>query len=253
MMRWQEDIVWQSGKFRVDEQGRVWRGSKRAEKPTPQGYLQVRVMINGRRYCTGAHRLVWHALKGPIPKGLTINHDNGRKGDNTPSNLELATHSEQMIHDHRKLHPGKQKGSQNNQAKLSEQDIEAIRKAVEAGEHRDAVAQRFGISFQAVSKIVRGDRWQDALGPTNRIDGRTHCAHPPRVMTEEKRRIIQEGAASGLSWTDIAALSGVSKTTVARVLRRHRLGGPRPKSGGRMLDGREWNDYPSQPSNQKGA
>jgi hypothetical protein len=26
------------------------------------------------------------------------------------------------------------------------------------------------------------------------------------------------------------------------------VGGPRPKSGGRLLDGREWNEYPKSPS-----
>lgn len=45
------------------------------------------------------HRLVMEALTGvPIPAGLTINHLDGNKQNNHPSNLELATQSQQRVH-----------------------------------------------------------------------------------------------------------------------------------------------------------
>ena len=49
-----------AGVLRIDDQGRVWRKTKRgevrAEKKLPNGYLQVRWMTGGVRYCAGAHR-----------------------------------------------------------------------------------------------------------------------------------------------------------------------------------------------------
>ena len=114
-----EKIVYQTvlnGELEIDDQGRIWRIAKRgwdrwnkairlnkckrvrAEHLTPLGYLQIRVMVNGKRYHLGAHRLVYFHFFGPIPKGITVNHKNGKKSDNEPRNLELATYSEQIRH-----------------------------------------------------------------------------------------------------------------------------------------------------------
>lgn len=103
------------GELTIDTQGRVWRVAarrwcrwtnatrtipcqpRRAEKMSGE-YMQVRVAIDGRRVGALAHRLVWRHFNGPIPEGLTINHKDGIKTNNAPSNLELATISEQAIH-----------------------------------------------------------------------------------------------------------------------------------------------------------
>lgn len=103
------------GELAVDSFGRVWRlavrrGTKnggtalgsvtprRAESVATNGYLQVRATVDGRRWYACAHRLVWQRFHGPIPDGLTINHRDGIKTNNRPSNLELATDAEQAAH-----------------------------------------------------------------------------------------------------------------------------------------------------------
>jgi hypothetical protein len=100
----------ESGDLSIDDEGRVWRhrvrgggwikdiAPRRAEHLTDDGYFQVRVMLERRRYHAAAHRLVYRVKVGPIPAGLTINHINGLKTDNRPSNLEPATHKEQVAH-----------------------------------------------------------------------------------------------------------------------------------------------------------
>ena len=45
-----------------------------------------------------AHRIIWENMVGPIPKGMEINHINGRKDDNRLCNLELVTHAHNMQH-----------------------------------------------------------------------------------------------------------------------------------------------------------
>lgn len=114
-----EEIVYPlvlAGELTIDPEGRIWRHSarradrwtgktkaipcaepRRAEHDTGK-YLTVRAMIDGKRTTACAHRLVWRHFNGPIPSGLTVNHKDGRKKINRPSNLELATHSEQMTH-----------------------------------------------------------------------------------------------------------------------------------------------------------
>ena len=103
------------GYFSVDDQGQVWRhrtrrrGSKRnlAWLPlaTPRraetkagDYLAIPLELWGRKRTVQAHRAVWIALKGDIPDGLLVNHKDGIKTRNHPSNLELATVSENAIH-----------------------------------------------------------------------------------------------------------------------------------------------------------
>lgn len=59
-------------------------------------YLKVVAVIDNEHIY--AHRLVWLAFNGTIPKGMQINHKNGKKNNNHISNLELVTCSENIRH-----------------------------------------------------------------------------------------------------------------------------------------------------------
>lgn len=158
--------VWRLGLKR----GNRWTGEtrfvackpRRAENRTGLGYSQVRTVIDGKRYHALSHRLVFLHFFGPIPPGLTINHKNGTKSDNRPENLELATYSEQIIHARNvlKIEGLRQDGARNNMAKLNDAAVREIRRRRAAGEPQKSIAEAFGVSHQAVSKITRGDRWK---------------------------------------------------------------------------------------------
>lgn len=166
-----EDVLYEMvvlGEWEIDDVGRIWKmknGSHaRAERRTPQGYLQVRKMVNGIRLHAGAHRLVWRHFNGPIPAGMTINHLNGIKDDNRPENLELATYSENLKHAFR-TGLKTQWGQSNPAAKLSNKDTEEIRALYAAGGITQAqLGNRFGVTFQTISDIVRGKRHQRQNG-----------------------------------------------------------------------------------------
>lgn len=177
-----EEIVYRAvlrGELKIDRKGRVWRlkervgdrwrgGAKtipcrkrRAENDIGK-YLQVRVMTNGVRVQALAHRLVWRHFKGRIPPGLTINHKDGKKKRNVLSNLELATHSDQMRHMIDVLKKGRvlnQYGTKNAMAKLTDAAVREIRRRRKSGERLKTIAADFGVSDRAVSKIALGQRW----------------------------------------------------------------------------------------------
>jgi hypothetical protein len=54
------------------------------------GYYSV--MIDGKNLLV--HRLVWILRNGEIPEGFRVDHKNGDRRDNSPSNLRLVTHAQ---------------------------------------------------------------------------------------------------------------------------------------------------------------
>ncbi len=197
------------GQWEIDEAGRIWRtcirsglkngGShlipvarRRVEHALPLGYLQVRATIDGRRVHGLAHRLVWQHVHGDIPVGHEINHDNGLKDDNRPGNLLCGTGGANIEH----AHSGgliDQHGQKNPAAKLTDNQVAQIRLAYQRGGYTQAkLADRFGVSHQQISRIVRGQRRPKQGGPTTdrdlrrvgkkaagrMLDGRTHDDFP---------------------------------------------------------------------------
>jgi hypothetical protein len=164
------------GVFKVDSIGRVWRvglcgcsphffrvrpiAPRRAEVPDRKDeYLCVKFILNGKGRTAQAHRLVWAVRRGPIPLGLTVNHKNGRKRDNRPGNLELATHSEQQIHRRHVLKVRGPYGTDFTRSKLNEEKVLEIRKRAAAGETQGALAKEFGVHQSNISCAIRRKTW----------------------------------------------------------------------------------------------
>jgi len=178
-----EAFVYQAvsqGQIQIRPDGSVWRIAyrrfnrwsgkadihpakpRRIDETKSNGYRLVKVMIDGKQVTTTAHRLVWHHLNGPIPPGLTINHKNGVRDDNRPSNLELATSADQVRHSMNVLGAARcvnQDGENNHASKLRAAAVREIRRRRQAGETLKSIAQDFGVSDRTISKIARRERW----------------------------------------------------------------------------------------------
>lgn len=150
----------------VDDEGRLWtahnRGGypgnpRRAEVNGPRGYLTVR-LSNRVAY---AHRVVYAWFHGEVPERLLVRHLNGDRHDNRPENLALGDNAVNMADavaagsftgDHAR-------GVLNVNAKLTEADVKALRRAYAGGVTQVQLARRFGIRQQNISQIVRGKTW----------------------------------------------------------------------------------------------
>lgn len=89
---------------RVTKTGRVTIVPTMILKPTldtskRNGYLKLRLNLNGKKINLKPHRAVCIAFNGekPFPKA-EINHKDGNKRNNTADNLEWLTHSENAKH-----------------------------------------------------------------------------------------------------------------------------------------------------------
>jgi len=125
------------------------------------GYRRVVLVKDGGRKRHKVHRLVCHAFNGPPPEGTECGHRNGQRQDNNSANLAWITRSENTLDSirhgtfHRHGPPG---GERHSQARLSDQQIAAIRADRVAGLSERALAAKYGISRAHAHQIVTGKK-----------------------------------------------------------------------------------------------
>ncbi len=123
------------------------------------GYPTVALTKDGRGIRREVHRLVCEAFHGhrPSPKHQVAHWD--RNPQNVvASNLRWATKLENEADKFR--HGTTPKGEKNPAAKLTVEDVAAIRARRDAGEELLQIADDFGIAFQTVSKVTTRNSWK---------------------------------------------------------------------------------------------
>lgn len=167
------------GTLSIDNDGRIWRhfrfdpygvrwpiATRRAEL---QGVLQYgkpgyfRVYTTSpvlQRFSVLAHRLVWQCFFGDIPEDREINHRDGIKTRNHPSNLELVSHADNNRHCWFCL------GKATLPApKLTAEKVIQIRQQYHNRNRRvREIAEEFNVSSALVCGIATGKFWQGVGG-----------------------------------------------------------------------------------------
>ena len=137
-----------------------------------KGYEKVTFQVDGVRKDVRVHRAVYAAWHGEIPVGLEINHLDGNKRNNAPANLEACTTIENVQHALRlglmatgdrngaRTHPSKlARGSKVGTARLTEEQVGAIKASLRAGETLNALASAYGVDKTTISMIKRQRTW----------------------------------------------------------------------------------------------
>lgn len=111
-----------------------------------------------------AHRIVWMLVSGEmIPEPMQVNHIDGVRANNYPSNLELVTPSENVKHGIRVLgrKAKAQDGEDNAQAKLTPNQVNEIRALWDAkAMSQKALGKRFGVGQATISAVVLRKSWR---------------------------------------------------------------------------------------------
>lgn len=164
MTEWKQ-ISWAPG-YEVSDGGRVrsWRtNGGRVARPKPKylkpdsdrmGHLRVTLSVGGVTTRRMVHVLVLEAFVGPRPPRQHGCHNNGNPADNRLENLRWDTASG---NNRDKEAHGTWQGRENNPAaKLTDEQVEAIKVRLGNGEkHRD-IAAVFGVSKSTVTRINKG-------------------------------------------------------------------------------------------------
>ena len=114
---------------------------------------------NGRHERT--HRVSWMLTRGAIPEGMMVLHHCDNRNCCNPGHLYLGTQAENMrdMAD-RNRRKGIGLGEANGRAKLTQAQADTIRLLyVSGGTSQQKIAKQFGISQNAVSKIVNNKRY----------------------------------------------------------------------------------------------
>lgn len=140
-----------SDKVLVDDGCWEWQAGR-----GPQGYGAIRIPTKTKR----AHRVSYELFRGPIPDGLLVCHHCDNPGCVKPSHLFVGTTADNMHDRDRKGRGNQRGGEQHPNAKLSGEDVLVIRELCESGSLQKVVADRFGVTFQEISKIVTRKIWK---------------------------------------------------------------------------------------------
>ena len=133
----------------------------RKQEVAPCGYLVVKLRKDNRNARRLVHRLVLEAFHGPCLSGLECRHIDGDKFHNAASNLQWATHAENM--GDRAIHGTVPQGEKNTEAKLTEVDVRSIRKRYKrqsADQNIFTLANEFSVHYSTISSIVCRKTWR---------------------------------------------------------------------------------------------
>ncbi len=120
--------------------------------PTESGHLTVKY----RRKQLNIHRIIHRKFNGPLRDDYAVNHIDGNKRNNTPANLELITHSENMLHCWRVLGHIPMKPRK----KIDQATAEKMRAEYIAGATNRDLREKYKLAKATVSYIVNGRTWK---------------------------------------------------------------------------------------------
>ncbi len=161
-------------KFAVNMQGAVrYNNRVLPQYKSPQGYLGVSLRYEGMRENVYVHRLValafvekptWWTLDG-----LVVNHKDGNKTNNVPSNLEWVSKSHDAAHAFRlglnksagwrRINElGLNRGERAHKSTLTADDVRAIR-ASYPQQTLKQLSHQYGVSPQTIHAIVKRYTW----------------------------------------------------------------------------------------------
>lgn len=154
--------------YYVDDEGNIWKNvygqenrQIRMVKPSTHrqtGRVYFTMTFEGITKSVLVNRMVAIALLPNPMNHPDVNHLDGNKANNHPSNLEWASRSENEKHAFRTGLKAT-RGSQNSNAKLTAADVLAIRQKAADGASNAVIAKEYGVSPATIQAVVLKKTW----------------------------------------------------------------------------------------------
>lgn len=143
------DLFW----AKVDRRGpdECWEWTAHRD---PDGYGRFSPR---HRHQMPASRFSWELAYGPAPEAMFVLHTCDNPSCCNPRHLFLGTNADNMRD---KAIKGRSlRGERHNMAKLTSEDVRAIRRKVAAGVPRGEVASEYRVHRATIDRAVNGKRW----------------------------------------------------------------------------------------------
>lgn len=164
-----------------------------------------------------ANRVCWQIVNGPIPDGMQVLHRCDHRPCVNPSHLFLGTNYENVQDKLRKgrhlrgleaaMYSNPRRGSDNPHAKLTDEQVLAMREKYAQGQTCRDIAKQFAIREHVCNMILHGRRWAHLPG----------ALPPQRRMARQHREEILRLRAQGLSLLEIGVKFGFSEAAICRI------------------------------------
>lgn len=179
----------------------------------------------------GTHRLAYELVNGPISDGSLVRHSCDNPPCCEPAHLLQGTNADNM--QDRKDRGGYAQGSQVWNAKLTEDDIIAIREL--ARDHTvGEISKLVGLHYMPVRAAIEGRTWQHVEAPTlepadiqavlvrqRQVKAQAkeakRCAKS-RARTERARAIRQEYLTTNASYSDLARKYSLDVSAISHII-----------------------------------
>ena len=155
------DIAGYKGLYSVTSEGRIWSHVSNIWLKlitASNGYSRVGLYdYLGSCQQYSVHTLVLQTFVGLAPEGLICSHEDDDKSNNKLDNLSWKT--QQYNNEKERGGLNLNVGETNGRSKLTEDDVLEIRRKYGEGLKGYRLAQEYGISPQALNKIIRKKLW----------------------------------------------------------------------------------------------
>ena len=151
------DFIEVSNFGEVKSHGKIIKG-----EITSGGYCRVHISHKGVQYKFLVHRLVAEAFILNPNRLPEVNHIDGNKQNNSVDNLEWCTRSQNTSHAF-KTGLRNYNGCKNPHSKLTQSDVETIRRIYVRGKHCEnnsyGLAKRYNVSPKTIQNVVNGNHY----------------------------------------------------------------------------------------------
>lgn len=201
------------GDYDIFSDGRVfsWKRRKFLSNKSASRYLEVGLLVDGRKEQWRVHRLVAMAFYGPLPEGMQTRHLNGNSRDNRINNLRYGTALENA--QDKVLHGTTRRGIPRATASLTQEQVLSIKNALLDGVHYRDLATQYGISQHSVYGIASGKSYA-YIGPQIQL------RYPAKKVSDEKATKLVSLVKDGKAITEVAKSIGFDIATVSRTFKR---------------------------------
>lgn len=215
----QIDLAQYDGLYTTDEFGNVYDAKgKPVDKGRDGAYKTVRLKnLDGKWNYVLVHRLVYHQQVEPIPPGMTIDHEDDRPLNNSISNLQLLTQAENS----RKA--AKRRAIKGDRCvKMTNSKREAASQMWDDGYTVREIAEKYNVNVTTIRAILAGNVL-GFNGNTKYIEAaKKRTGHPFGKWSDEDKAEAIRLFQSGETQASISRLTGMSSSTVGRLISRYR-------------------------------